>query len=527
MTVLVIDDQIHVVDGILSEVDWERLGIDTVWKAYNAAEARGILLLNQVDIMLCDIEMPGENGLSLLKWTIDQGMETECIFLTAHADFVYARTAMQLGSFDYILQPARYEDIENAILRVKQRIQEKREQKKYYSYGKTLFEERDRITDQLVGEWYQEPERGECCRKLLEDMQKMGKPVCNTSPARLLLCQILKWNNAAWDRELFRNSCTNILEELFQEWKQKVHIGSLNQEEYIFIIYGTAQKQPEGMKFWELLRKFFSAAGQFFSCDMALYVGNTGMFEEMPRELAVIRQLREDNVARRSGIYRVENGEDKAEPQIRQPDFRSWEKLLLQGMGKHVYEDAIRYLQELADTDCLNAGSLQKFYSDFYRVICLAEERTDTSWEEIFPEEEQRQTALHAYETLQEMQVFLKTVTSYFSGEEEDAGRAAGQVDAVKEYIYHHLDSDIRREDIAVAVFMNPNYVSRLFKKVEGISLKEFIVQEKMKMARTLLLSTQLPVSIVALKVGYSNFSHFSQVYRKIFGVSPTDERKR
>ena len=104
MTVLVIDDQIHVVEGILSEVSWENLGVDKVWKAYNAVEAKGILLLNKVDIMLCDIEMPGENGLSLLKWTQDQGMEVECIFLTAHADFVYARIAMQLGSFDYILQ---------------------------------------------------------------------------------------------------------------------------------------------------------------------------------------------------------------------------------------------------------------------------------------------------------------------------------------------------------------------------------------------------------------------------------------
>ena len=196
MTVLVIDDQIHVVEGILSEVSWENLGVDKVWKAYNAVEAKGILLLNKVDIMLCDIEMPGENGLSLLKWTQDQGMEVECIFLTAHADFVYARTAMQLGSFDYILQPARYEDIGNAILRAKQRIQEKREQQKFYSYGKTLFEERDRITDQLFREWYQEPENGERYRKLLEDMQKMGRHICDSSPCFLILCQILRWNNA-------------------------------------------------------------------------------------------------------------------------------------------------------------------------------------------------------------------------------------------------------------------------------------------------------------------------------------------
>ena len=53
MTVLVIDDQIHVVEGILSEVSWENLGVDKVWKAYNAVEAKGILLLNKVDIMLC------------------------------------------------------------------------------------------------------------------------------------------------------------------------------------------------------------------------------------------------------------------------------------------------------------------------------------------------------------------------------------------------------------------------------------------------------------------------------------------
>ena len=198
MTVLVIDDQIHVVEGILSEVSWENLGVDKVWKAYNAVEAKGILLLNKVDIMLCDIEMPGENGLSLLKWTQDQGMEVECIFLTAHADFVYARTAMQLGSFDYILQPARYEDIGNAILRAKQRIQEKREQQKFYSYGKTLFEERDRITDQLFREWYQEPENGERHCKLLEDMQKMGRHICDSSPCFLILCQILRWNNAPW-----------------------------------------------------------------------------------------------------------------------------------------------------------------------------------------------------------------------------------------------------------------------------------------------------------------------------------------
>ena len=81
--------------------------------AYNAFEAKQILLTQRVDIMLCDIEMPVENGLALFRWVQEQGLDTECIFLTAHADFYYAKEAVRLGGFDYILQPARYEDIKH------------------------------------------------------------------------------------------------------------------------------------------------------------------------------------------------------------------------------------------------------------------------------------------------------------------------------------------------------------------------------------------------------------------------------
>ena len=74
---------------------------------------------------------------------------------------------------------------------------------------------------------------------------------------------------------------------------------------------------------------------------------------------------------------------------------------------------------------------------------------------------------------------------------------------------------------------MNPDYLSRLFKNEKGISLKEYIIQQKMQSAQVLLRTTSLPVSIIASKLGYDNFSHFSQAYRKKMGISPTDERKQ
>lgn len=65
MTVLVVDDQINVVNGIVSGVDWASAGVSKVLHAYNAAMARDILENQPVDILLSDIEMPVEDGLSL------------------------------------------------------------------------------------------------------------------------------------------------------------------------------------------------------------------------------------------------------------------------------------------------------------------------------------------------------------------------------------------------------------------------------------------------------------------------------
>lgn len=115
MIVLVVDDQINVVNGIVSGVDWASAGVSKVLHAYNATMARDVLENQPVDILLSDIEMPVEDGLSLLRWIRKKELPVECIFLTAHADFIYAAEALKLGSFDYLLQPARYEEICGAV----------------------------------------------------------------------------------------------------------------------------------------------------------------------------------------------------------------------------------------------------------------------------------------------------------------------------------------------------------------------------------------------------------------------------
>ena len=115
MNILLVDDQPSVLSSLKSGLNWSALLVHNVYTALNASEAREIILSHPIDILLTDIEMPKESGLSLLRWCRENHYQFECIFLTSHADFFYAQEAIQLESFDYILQPARYEDIENLL----------------------------------------------------------------------------------------------------------------------------------------------------------------------------------------------------------------------------------------------------------------------------------------------------------------------------------------------------------------------------------------------------------------------------
>lgn len=119
MNLLIVDDEAVAIKGMMDGVDWKSCGIDgSIWTAYSAETALRILNMQQVDIMLCDIEMPGINGLDLLRVIRKENKELVCIFLTCHANFEYAQEAITLGCKDYILKPAPYEIIEEKLKKV-------------------------------------------------------------------------------------------------------------------------------------------------------------------------------------------------------------------------------------------------------------------------------------------------------------------------------------------------------------------------------------------------------------------------
>lgn len=150
MNLLLVDDEVITIKGILKGVDWNSLPFREVFSATSAIEARAVFAEHPVDMMLCDIEMPGDDGIRLLEWVRNQKYETECIFLTCHEEFDFARKALQLDGMDYLLKPLPYEELEDILRQACKKISDKYVDSRYKEYGKNQLKQLEEqvLTDQ-------------------------------------------------------------------------------------------------------------------------------------------------------------------------------------------------------------------------------------------------------------------------------------------------------------------------------------------------------------------------------------------
>jgi len=139
MNLLIVDDEIVTTQVLEEQLDRALLSIDQIYVAYNTSMARDILQKNKVELILCDIEMPKENGIHFLEWVREQKIQTEVIFLTSHEKFEYAYGAVQNGAANYLLKPIDMNKINQALLRVTEKIawkQKTEEIREYWKIGK-------------------------------------------------------------------------------------------------------------------------------------------------------------------------------------------------------------------------------------------------------------------------------------------------------------------------------------------------------------------------------------------------------
>ena len=99
-------------------------------------------------------------------------------------------------------------------------------------------------------------------------------------------------------------------------------------------------------------------------------------------------------------------------------------------------------------------------------------------------------------------------------------------IDKVNRYIRARFSEELSRDEIARHVYLNPEYLSRLYKRRTGCSLTEYISRTRITEAKSLLRTSNASIGEIAFKVGFSSWSYFARVFRKETGLTPGQYRE-
>lgn len=115
--------------------------------------------------------------------------------------------------------------------------------------------------------------------------------------------------------------------------------------------------------------------------------------------------------------------------------------------------------------------------------------------------------------------------------EKKEGGERAfvtdSRVSQCKDYIFAHLHGRITTAQIAKALYMNPNYLSGLFKKEEGITIGQYILQEKIKLVKNMLIYSRYSYIEIANYLGFCSQSHLGEKFKKATGLTLHQYREK
>lgn len=101
-------------------------------------------------------------------------------------------------------------------------------------------------------------------------------------------------------------------------------------------------------------------------------------------------------------------------------------------------------------------------------------------------------------------------------------------VSAACAFIEEHLDEEgLSIGRVAEEVHLNPVYFGRVFKSVKNMSFKQYLLEQKVELAKKLLLTTDANIMEISCAVGISNASYFTKLFKQIVGSLPSDYRDK
>ncbi len=505
VSILLVDDERIVIDGISSVIRKQLPEIEIVATALSGREAVEAALLRKPDIILIDVRMPGMSGIDALRELARLRVESLPILLTAYERFDIAQEAFGLGVFSYLVKPMNQErlvsTLREAMLRV---IERGRDQLDVYAYRdkieayKPLLEEA--LFFSLIHSRLEERELNKRCADLGFDASHGALLAIGfRSQAERPDIEELRATLSYRNRAVLGSPISGAL---------PVFLPLLGDQDLALFLHGLKrillELRPSSLRFcvcapialsefnrvWPRLLGALASPGQ----------GELALIGDSPDQAPISAEDSSRRHSEKECILAARNGE--------------WE-----GARAHFFA----YLARLRLCPALSFESSRALILSGYAALYAASslrfmDPTDShahcigsasSWEEL----------------AQAAQVALSDLGQ---GGQRISGRPAhAQLSLAIDYVCAHYHEQISLETLAEMIDLSPSYLSRLLAEATGKSFMEYLIAVRMDQAKRELSAGNKTIKEIAISCGYADPNYFSRLFKKEIGLTPSEYLQR
>ncbi len=485
LKVILIDDQPRELDGITKILPWESMGMSIVGTAKNGMDGLKLVEELRPDIVLSDVIMPNMDGLSLVKELHERFPEIKVICLSCFDDFKFVSSAINSGACGYVLKPILARELEGVVNRVADDILVQKEQQK--------------ILRQFQG--FQSDEG------LL--MESLGLRLLHGKLSSKEIALIL--SSAGWIDSFIVAYFGNIVSlQEFVPYIPKEAVCYEQVENSVIVLF---QWDEESQKLESILADALNSASKGLQIQILMGVSRKCRASWLDKAVEEARHALLEAAKNTDHTENVRMNCEKVSQTYYLIQIRSELKKILNKRDVGTAELFLRRYLPTGPVKELRRTSL-------FLWMLLSEE---LEWGHNSEYDALYQKLQYAYVKEQTVYLFLGIFQKLFEEMGIDNQDNTMIISRMKEYIANHLAENISLKEMLKDFYFSPGYANVLFKKETGVTIHQYIVNERMRAAAELLREQpDLKIYDVASRVGYSDVAYFINVFKKIYGCTPT-----
>lgn len=510
--VLLVDDEFLIVDGIASVMNWKQLGTELVGTAQDGLEALAFIERERPDIIISDIRMPGMDGLQLVEKVASKYRDISFIMLTGFTEFEYAKKAMQYGVKHYLLKPCSEESLVEAIGELVGEKDEWTDQERFVQSIQANLERvlphaqkyflKELVTNKTYGakEWKHFGE--------LFGVQFRSQQV------RLLLVEIEGEHEFM---HLF--AIQNIAEDIVRNPMLSTTVGR-----HVLLMIENKLTEDQLFRSIDEIRDTFA---RYYHYDLTIALSEPG-------ELSQARQLYMQTLVYLNHRFYLGEGSlimerDLLPPEERGlPEFEFDQERLVTAIKSGHWQEAeneldrsFRLLTDLRYDISQTKSYLIQMFMEIIRLTGPDEMKRHM----------ERLPGMIETSTLLSFQQFLLGTAKDIAMQRyrQQRSRQSQMVRSVKQLVEKRYgDESLTLQAIAAEIYMNPDYIGKMFKKETGEKFTNYVMRYRIGKAVELLEQDgECTVSSLAEQTGFgANWPYFSKVFKKLTGFSPSEFKK-